>query len=131
MLSLQEKTLHLSDKFPAFVNVYCVDITKKGRQTFLKSECLLYERCGILCSHILKITNEIEESIIIEVQHWKIYPPYFGGGNTMLSQELMKSTSIQFSNENMGVPISEGILKEGLQILDDRYVTLIFSFSIY
>ncbi len=38
---------------------------------------------------------------------------------------------IQFSNENMDVPISEGILKECLQILDDRYITPIFLFIIY
>ncbi len=46
---------------------------------------------------------------MIKVQHWKIKPVYFGGENTMPSQKLMKLTSIQFSNENMGVPISEGI----------------------
>jgi hypothetical protein len=46
----------------------------------------------------------------------------------MLSKEFMKSTSIQSSNENMGVPISDGSLQECQQILDDRYVTHICSF---
>jgi hypothetical protein len=96
-------------------------------QTFLKCECLLYKRCGILCSHILKITNEIEASMIT-VQHRKIYPVYFGGENDMLNKELMKLTSIQSSNENMGVPVSDGILQECEHILDDRYDTLICSF---
>jgi hypothetical protein len=65
---------------------------------------------------------------MIKVQHWKIFPVYFGGENDMLSKELMKLTSIQSSNEKMGVPISDGSLQECPQILDDRYVTLIWSF---
>jgi hypothetical protein len=71
---------------------------------FLKCECLLYKRCGIPCSHVLKITNKIEASII-KVQHWKTYPVHFGGEIDMLSNELMKIKSVQCSNENMGVPI--------------------------
>ena len=43
----------LSGRFPQFVNVYHVTCTKKGNQHFLKCDCLLYERCGIPCSHIL------------------------------------------------------------------------------
>jgi hypothetical protein len=74
----------------------------------LKCECLLYKRCGIPCSHVLKITNEIEASMI-KVQHWNIYPVHFGGENDMLSDELMKLTSIQCCNENMGVPILDAI----------------------
>jgi hypothetical protein len=46
---------------------------------------------------------------MIKVQPWKIYPVYFGGENDTLSKELMKLMSIQSSNENMGVPISDGI----------------------
>jgi hypothetical protein len=42
----------------------------------------------------------------------------------MLSKELMNLMSIQSSNENMGVPISDGILQECQRILNDRYVTL-------
>ncbi len=110
----KEKTLHLSDKFPVFANVYCVNITRKGTQTFLKCECLIFERYGIPCSHILKIMNKFEESMI-KIQHWKIYQVYFGGKNTKLSQELMKLTSIQYRNENMGVLISEGTLQECVQ----------------
>jgi hypothetical protein len=97
-------------------------------QTFLKCEYLLYERCGIPSSHIIKITNEIEVSMI-KVQHWKIYTVYFCGENEKLIKELMKLlTSIQSSNENMGVPISEGIWQQCQQTLDDRYITLIFSY---
>ncbi len=107
----KEKTLHLTEKFPVLANVYCVNIARKGEQTFLKCECLLYERCGIPCSHVLKITNEIEASMI-KVQHWKIHPVHVGGENDMLSNELMKLTSIQCSNENMGVPILDAGYQE-------------------
>jgi hypothetical protein len=85
--------LHCTKKFPIFANVYPVNIARKGTQTYLKCECLLYERCGILCSHKLKITNEIKASMI-KVQHWKIYSVYLGGENDMLSKELMKLMSI-------------------------------------
>ncbi len=125
----KEKTLHLSEQFPVIANVYCVNITRKEMQTFLKCKCLLYERFGILCSHILKIRNGIEVPMI-KVQHWKVYPVYVGGENEMLSEELMELLSIQSSNENMGVPICDGILQECQRILDDRYVTLICSFWI-
>ncbi len=117
----KEKTLHLIEKFPVFANVYCVNIARKGEQTFLKFECLLYKRCGILCSHVLKITNEIEASII-KVQHWKIYPVHVGGKNDMLSNELIKLTFIRCSNENMGVPILDASYQGCQKILDDKYV---------
>jgi hypothetical protein len=71
--------------------------------------------------------NEIEATMI-KVQHCKIYPVYLGGENDMLSEEFVKLTSIQSSNENMGIPISDGSLQECQQIHNDRYVTLICSF---
>jgi hypothetical protein len=46
---------------------------------------------------------------MIKVQHWKVYPVHFGGEDDMLSNELIKLTSIQCGNENMGVPISDAI----------------------
>jgi hypothetical protein len=65
--------------------------------------------------------NEIEASMI-KVQHWEIYPAHFGSENDMLSNELMKLTSIQCRNENMGVPILDASYQECQKILDDRYV---------
>jgi hypothetical protein len=59
---------------------------------------------------------------MIKVQHWKIYPVHFGGKNDMLSNEMMKLTSIQCSNENMGVHILDASYRECQKILDDRYV---------
>jgi hypothetical protein len=74
--------------------------------------------------------NEIEASMI-KVQHWKIYPVHFGGENDMLSNEMMKLTSIQCCNENMGVPISDAIYQGCKKILDDRYVPHIYVYSKY
>ncbi len=94
-------------KVPSLCKCFFVLILYGRRAIFLKCECLLYKRCGNPCSHVLKITNEIEASMI-KVQHWKIYPVHFGSENDMLSDELMK-LSIQCGNENMGIPISEAI----------------------
>ncbi len=41
------------------------------------------------------------------------------GENDMLSNELIKLTSIQFGNENMGVPILDAIYQGCKKILDD------------
>jgi hypothetical protein len=59
---------------------------------------------------------------MIKVQNWKIYPVHFGGENDMLSNELMKLTSIQSSDEKMSVPISDVSYQECKKNLDDRYV---------
>jgi hypothetical protein len=74
--------------------------------------------------------DEIEASMI-KVQHWKIYPVHFGGKNDMLSDELMKLMSIQFYNENMGVPILDAMYQRCKQILDDRYVPYMYVYSEY
>jgi hypothetical protein len=63
---------------------------------------------------------------MIKVQHWKIYPVHFGGENNMMSDELIKLTSFQCGNENMGVPILDAIYQECKKILDDRYVPYMY-----
>ncbi len=68
---------------------------------------------------------------MIKVQHWKIYPVHFGGENDMLSNELIKLTSIQCGNKNMGVPISDAIYQGCKKILDDRYVPYIYIYFEY
>jgi hypothetical protein len=60
----EEDEFELSNVFPVFANVYQVTVTKKGTQSFLQWDCRMYERCGIPCSHIFVITNEIEETMI-------------------------------------------------------------------
>ena len=101
----------LSAKFPQFANVYQVTSTKKGHQSFLKCDCLLYERCGIPCSHILKITDEIEATMI-KIQHWKVFQVHFGLADSKISPKLMKAIFIQLIDEDMGVQISdESLLK--------------------
>jgi hypothetical protein len=106
--------LALSVKFPQFANVYQVTSTKKGHQSFLKCDCLLYERCGIPCSHILKITDEIEATMI-KIQHWKVFHVHFGLPESEISPKLMKGISIQLIDEDMGVPITdECLLKANL-----------------
>jgi len=94
----ENEDISLSAKFPQFANVYQVTSTKKGYQSFLKCDCLLYERCGIPCSHILKITDEIEATMI------KVH---VGVAESKISPKLTKAISIQLIDEDMGVPISD------------------------
>jgi hypothetical protein len=104
-----DKLLGLSERFPVFANVYNVNVMQMGNQSFLKCDCLLYERCGIPCTHILKVTDSIED-IMIKVQHRKVYEVHFGDDDSELSHKLMAATTLQVSNEDMGVPISHECL---------------------
>jgi hypothetical protein len=85
---------NLAGLFPIFANVYKVYVTKKGCQSFLKCDCLLYERTGVPCSHILKITDHIEKSMI-KVQHLKVFYVHYGQPDSDMSQQLMKAMSLQ------------------------------------
>ncbi len=86
---------NLAGLFPIFANVYKVYVTKKGCQSFLKCDCLLYERTGVPCSHILKITDHIEKSMI-KVQHLKVFYVHYGQPDSDMSQQLMKAMSLQW-----------------------------------
>jgi hypothetical protein len=83
----------LSDAFPVFANVYQVRVTTKGNQSFLKCDCRLYEHCGLPCSHILVITNEIEDTMIA-IQHPKVFQVHYGDAESKLSRQLMKAISM-------------------------------------
>ena len=110
---------NLSSLFPMFANVYKVYVTKKGCQSFLKCDCLLYERSGVPCSHILQITDHIEESMI-KVQHLKVYHVHYGVPDSDMSEQLMKATSLQIINEDMGVPVSDICLENALHPNESR-----------
>jgi hypothetical protein len=58
----------MAQKFPVFANVYKIKVKLQANQHFFKCNCLHYERCGIPCAHIMKITDEIDETMI-KVQH--------------------------------------------------------------
>ena len=117
----ENEDIALSAKFPQFANVYQVTSTKKGHQSFLKCDCLLYERCGIPCSHIFKITDEIDATMI-KIQHWKVFHVHFGIAESKISPKLMKAISIQLIDEDMGVPISDEILLKANSPNTYRYV---------
>ncbi len=67
---------------------------------------VLYERCGIPCSCVLKITNQVEATMI-KIQDWKVFHVRFGLEESKISSQLMQGISIQLIDEDMGVPISE------------------------
>jgi hypothetical protein len=110
---------HLANLFPIFANVYKVYVTKKGCQSFLKCDCLLYERTGVPCSHILKITDHIEESMI-KVQHLKVFHVHYGQPDSDMSQQLMKAMSLQIIDKDMGVPVSDICLEKAFHPNESR-----------
>jgi hypothetical protein len=109
----KDDELNLAYLFPVFANVYHVKVTTFGKQRFFKCDCLHYERCGIPCSHILKITVEIEE-MMIKIQHLKVNQAHYGNMDSNLSSKLMQGSSLQTSYEDMGMPLLDKCLDKAL-----------------
>jgi hypothetical protein len=107
--------LELGNSFPIFANVYQVSVFKNSTQSFLKCDCLLYERCGYPCSHILRITNKMENTMV-KIQHWKIYAAYYGKENSELSKKIIELVTLQRSYEGCGMPISHECLNTCLSL---------------
>ena len=132
----ENEDLALSVKFPLFANVYHVTSTKKGHQNFLICDCLLYERRGIPCSHVLKIANHIlkitdeVEATMIKIKHWKVFHVHFGLAESKISAQLLQGTSIQLIEEDMGVPISEESLIKANSPETSQYVNSYISITL-
>ncbi len=103
----------MAKKFLVFANVYKVKVKLQANQNFLKCDCLHYERCGIPCTHIMKITDEIDETMIT-VQNRKVYSVHFKLPDSRLSDQLMKAVSIQILNKDLGMPITIACLEKAL-----------------
>ncbi len=103
----------MAKKFSVFANVYEVKVKLPPNQHFLKCDCLHYERCGIPCTHIIKITNEIDETMIT-VQHQKVYSVQFGLPDSRMSDQLMKAVSMQILHEDLEMPITIACLEKAL-----------------
>ena len=110
----EDDDLKLAKSFPVYCNVYQVCVYRISTQIFLKCDCLLYDRCGYPCSHILRITNKVVDSMI-KVQHWKIFSAYYGGENVTLSQKIMEIAALQKSYEGCGMPLTPGTFDECVQ----------------
>jgi hypothetical protein len=103
----------MANKFMVFAHVYKVKVTKKANQHFLKCDCLHYERCGIPRTYIMKITDEIDETMIT-VQHRKVYSVHFGLPDSQLSDQPMKVVSMQLLHVDLGMPIRLPLLVKAL-----------------
>jgi hypothetical protein len=99
--------------FPVLANVYKLKVKLQANQHFVKCDCLHYEICGITCTHIIKITDEIDETMIT-VQHQKVYSIHFGLPDSQLSDQLMKTVSMQILHEDLGIPITIACLEKAL-----------------
>ncbi len=103
----------IAQKFSVFANVYEVKVKLQANQHFLKCDCLHYERCGIPCTHIMKITDEIDV-IMITAQHHKVYSAHFGLPDSQLSDLLMKEVLMQILHEDLGMSITIVCLENAL-----------------
>ncbi len=81
-------------------------LDEKNRQQFMQYDCLHYERCGIPCNHILRITNKIVDNMV----KWKVYSTHFGD-DSELGTKLMEAQSLQQNNESNGVLITTALLR--------------------
>jgi hypothetical protein len=66
-------------------------------------------RCGSPCSHVLKVTNELQLDMI-KVQHWKIYAAHYNDDSSGIGMELKRIQLAYRHYEGMGVPISGDVL---------------------
>ena len=66
---------------------------------------------------------------MVKVEHWRVYPVYFGIVNSPLSEAIMKSISVQSIYEDYGTPISNECFLRCLEIPPERHVIhLLFNF---
>ena len=66
-------------------------------------------RCGFPCSHVLRVTNELQLDMI-KIQHWKIYAAHYNDDSSGIGMELKRIQLAYRHYEGMGVPISGDLL---------------------
>jgi hypothetical protein len=71
--------------------------------------CSLFCRCGIPCSHVLKLTDDLCHSMI-RIQNWKIYASHYNNNNCELGLEIKKAQLEYERYKNMGVPVTEELI---------------------
>jgi hypothetical protein len=109
---------YMAQKLPVFAIVYKVKVKLQANQHVLKCDCLHYERCGIPFTHIMKITDEIDETMITVPQHQKVYSIHFGLPNSRLSDQLMKALLMQILHEDLGMPITVKRPQKEIQLIN-------------
>jgi hypothetical protein len=68
-------------------------------------------RCGFPCSHVLRVTNELQLDMI-KIQHWKIYAAHYNNDSSGIGMELKRIQLAYRHYEGMGVPISGDLLSD-------------------
>ena len=99
-----------STMIPRFLEVFHVGIRIFCGNYFLKCDCMLYERCGIPCTHVLRVTNDLSHTMI-KIQHWKVFATHYGSPtNSKLGEELIKAQMNAHQYDDMGVPVPEDMI---------------------
>ena len=66
-------------------------------------------RCGFPCSHVLRVTNELQLDMI-KIQHWKTDAAHYNDDSSGIGMELKRIQSAYQNYKGMGVPISGELL---------------------
>jgi hypothetical protein len=66
-------------------------------------------RYGFPCSHVLRVTNELQLDMI-KIQHWKIYAAHYNDDSSRIGMELKRIQLAYRHYEGMVVPISGDLL---------------------
>jgi hypothetical protein len=66
-------------------------------------------RCGFPCSHVLRVTNELQLNMI-KIQHWKIFAAHYNNDSSGIGMELKRIQLAYRHYEGMGVPILGDLL---------------------
>ena len=91
------------------------EMKKKERGMFWGDKGTKGDNISIYRSHILRITNKMENTMV-KIQHWKIYAVYYGKENSELSKKIIELVTLQCSYEGCGMPISHECLNTCLSL---------------
>ena len=78
-----------SSALPGFLRVRKIIRKFSSSLTFLWCDCGFYDRCGVPCSHIFRLVDEMSINMI-HVRHWKVYDAHYGD-NTTLGQLMIQA----------------------------------------
>ena len=84
-----------------------------GNMSFLWCDCGFYDRIGIPCVHIFRLTGELT-LIMFHIRHWRYYEAYYND-DTEIGRQLVKAQNKHFDNEGLGVRLSKDQINSLLQ----------------
>jgi hypothetical protein len=93
-------------ELPRFMRVRKLTRKQCHGLSFIWCDCGFYDRCGIPCSHVFRLVNDMSINMM-HVRHWKVYDAHYGD-TTKLGRLMIQAQEEHFMNEGMGVCITDG-----------------------